>query len=102
MSANALKYGLDRISSMNPTKALRNRYDFDYLCWAGMIDARRIDILKTKEFVSFEKLAEDSIAKWSRVLLGGHAITRKTGKISDADKMLARTVSCRGYYDAHA
>ena len=101
MSANALRYGLDRISSMEPTTNLRNRYDFDYLCWAGMIDARRIDIISTDTFVAFERLAQDSIVKWFRAFFGGQATTRKTGEVTDADKMLAKTVSCRGYYDAH-
>ncbi len=101
MSANALRYGLDRISSMPPTTKLRNRYDFDYLCWAGMIDSQRVDIIKTNKFVAFERLAQYSIAKWSRALLGGYTITRKTGEITDADKILAMAVSCKGYYDTH-
>ena len=35
-------------------------------------------------------------------LLGDYPITRKTGEITDVDKMLAWTVSCKGHYEAHA
>lgn len=101
MSASALQYGLARIANTEPATALRNRYEFDYLCWAGMIDSKRIDVVRTDRFVTFERLAQGGITKWSQALLSGHSITRKTGEITDADRMLARTVSCKGYYDAH-
>ena len=71
------------------------------LCWAGMIESKRIDIIRTDQFVTFEDLAQDGIKKWSQSLLRGYSTTRKTGSITDIDRMLARTVSCRGYYDAH-
>ncbi len=102
MSDQSLRYGLTRVIDVEPTASLRNRYDFDYLCWAGMIESKRIDIFKSDRFVTFEKLAQDGIAKWARALLGDYPITRKTGEITDVDKLLARTVSCKGYYEAHA
>lgn len=101
MSASSLQYGLNRIATMTPATELRNRFDFDYVCWAGMIDGQRLDILKTDQFVAFEKLAQDGVSKWSKALLSGRETSRKTGTLTDADKILARTVSCRGYYDAH-
>lgn len=101
MSTDTLRYGLDRVATIEPAVNLRNRYDFDYLCWAGMIDSRRIDIIRTDKFITFEKLAQDGVARWVKALVGGRATTHKTGKNTDADKILARTISCKGYYDAH-
>lgn len=101
MSVDSLEYGLGRILAANPDRNIRNRYDFDYICWAGMIDSKRIDIVTQPLFTDFEVIARKAIRRWATELASGEAMTRKTGLDTDMDKILARTISCKGYYDAH-
>lgn len=102
MSESLLLAGLIKVIEMEPAKSIASPQDFDYICWAGMLVSKKVlytpQSIKLKEF---ETLAETGVTKWMQSLFGGMEYTTGTGELTDSDKILARAMSCPGYYSAH-
>jgi predicted nucleotidyltransferase len=102
MSVNEMKKGLSRVGAMEPARVVIDRDDFDYVCWAGMLVSKKeLLIPRNRQLVEFEGEAVKVIDRWAIKLFGDMVLTYGTGLNSDKDKMLARVMSCPGYYDAH-
>lgn len=102
MSLNQLHEGLVSVGNINPNTTVEAQGDFDSICWAGMLTSKK-ELLtpRTDELVQYEYFAKQVIAKWIKGVFGNIDVTIGTGDMTDSDKMLARKLSCPGYYDAH-
>lgn len=102
MTDEELRLGLERVYTMDPTKVIESRNDFDYICWAGMLVSKKELLVRPSEqLVTYEDFSRKVMKKWVKGIFGNIAPTYATGEMSDYDKILARTLSCPGYYDAH-
>ena len=97
-----LRTAIERIQDVTPSAIVEKRDDFDAICWAGMMVSKR-DILipPSKEMNALEEMSRHVAHKWASHLAPDEIPTEGTGEYSDVDKILRRTISCPGYYDAH-
>lgn len=102
LTLSNLRAAIERIQAVVPSKTLKERDDFDAICWAGMLVSKR-DVLipSSKEIRLLEEASRRITSAWASKLVPNTTPTEGTGEYSDLDKILRKTVSCPGYYDAH-
>ncbi|MDB5159988.1 MAG: hypothetical protein JWO99_251 [Candidatus Saccharibacteria bacterium] len=102
LSLSGLTLATRRIQNVMPSTVLYERDDFDAICWAGMLVSKRDILMPYSEHMeSLRKISRLVVYKWASALTVGESLTEEAGEYSDVDKVLRRTISSPGYYDAH-
>lgn len=90
------------IQHVVPSATLYNRAHFDAICWAGMLISKRDELIPfSPALSSLQVLSRTVVHKWAISLAPAEPLSENTGEYSDIDKVLRRTISSPGYYDAH-
>jgi predicted nucleotidyltransferase len=102
LSLSGLYTATRRIQKVAPAAVLHDRDEFDAICWAGMLVSKRDVLIPSSERMeSIRKISQSIVHRWARELAPNTTLTEETGECTDADKVLRRTISSPGYYDAH-
>ena len=102
LAMSELQGAVKRIERVEPATTLYERDDFDAICWAGMVISRRDILIPYSEtMTNIEKMSRIVVWNWAASLAPNQLLTEATGEYSDVDKVLRRTISSPGYYDAH-
>lgn len=101
LSDSELSGAIEHIGFITPEATLAQR-EFDAICWAGMLVSKRDILVQSDRHIQvLEKVSKNIVSRWVKVLDPTAVMTFETGEHSDADKILRRTISSPGYYDAH-
>lgn len=102
LSFSELDGAVQTIEIVAPSATLHEREDFDAICWAGMLVSKRDELIPNSPAIdSLQKVSRAIIYRWALSLAPYELLTEETGEYSDIDKVLRRTISSPGYYDAH-
>lgn len=102
LSNTELTTAITDIRTVSPTRTLLNRDHFNAICWAGMlISKKEILVPPNTDISTLAKISRAVVQCWASELDPHTFVTFETGEPSDADKILRRTISSPGYYDAH-
>lgn len=102
LALSGLSTAIHRIQTVAPAATIHERDDFDAICWAGMAVSKR-DVLvpPTERMNALQEMSRLVVRRWASELDPDEIHTEESGEYSDIDKVLRRTISCPGYYDAH-
>lgn len=102
LATTKLGHAISDIDTVLPKRLLYNRVHFDAICWAGMlISKKEILVQSTPRLVSLKNISRTIVQRWASEFSPDALVTYETGEDSDGDKILRRTISSPGYYDAH-
>lgn len=102
LSFSELDTAVHAIQKVTPSATLYERDHFDSICWAGMLVSKRDELIPlSPSLSSLQAMSRLVVYKWAAFLAPGEALSENTGEYSDIDKVLRRTISSPGYYDAH-
>lgn len=90
------------IRRVEPSATLIERDHFDAICWAGMLVSKRDELIPySVPLTSLQTISRAVVYRWAESLAPAEVLTEGVGAYSDIDKVLRRTISSPGYYDAH-
>ena len=102
LSLSELDTAVQAIERVAPAAILYERDDFDAICWAGMLVSKRDELIPySPAMTSLQRASRAIVRQWATSLAPHELLSEETGEYSDIDKVLRRTISSPGYYDAH-
>ena len=102
LSFSQLRQSIDSISAVSPDSVLYDRSQYDGICWAGMLAGKKEIIVPiSSNLRPVYELSRFVVKRWASELDPDVIMTEAEGAYSDGDKILRRTISSPGYYDAH-
>lgn len=102
LSFSELSTAVRTIEQVTPRATLHERDEFDAICWAGMLVSKRSELIPySPKITTLQKISREIVYRWALSLAPNEILSEETGEYSDIDKVLRRTISSPGYYDAH-